>query len=210
MAAGSFPTKNRAEVSGRKNLQSDDVNDRLFFWFQSSAGCHIMHTRLHVFSVHALLEIKQPLQFSGRNTHHTEFESLGSYGAEKLQWASSIYQQFSQRKRLWPSKTCLTLLGAHFWIRFSKRRQIRTTSIQTYRLSESQTCNLFIEHVDSNQQEWRMFKLVMQCCCWRIKAHSFTQSHAAPKHPEVISFHWELVISRAWMLTTNGSHRKHW
>lgn len=119
-----------------------------------------------------------------------------------------IYQQtvFSEKKTV-TFRDVLNTIGSTFLNSVLEEKTDKDNiNSNLYRRSESQTCNLFNGHLDSDQQVWKTFKLVMQCCCWRIKAHSFTQSHAAPKRPEVISFHWELAISRAWMSTTNGSH----
>lgn len=100
---------------------------------------------------------------------------------------------FSLRKRLWPSETCLTLLGAHFLNSVLEEKTDKDNiNSNLYRLNESQTCNLFIEHLDSDQQVWRTFKLVMQCCSWKNKgvftSHNLTLRLAAPKRPEIISF----------------------
>lgn len=112
---------------------------------------------------------------------------------------SDIYQH-SLRKRLWPSETCLTLLGAHFLNSVLEEKTDKDNiNSNLYRLSESQSCNLFIEHLGSDQQVWRTFKLVMQCCSCKNKgvftSHNLTLRLAAPKRPEVISFQRELAIS---------------
>lgn len=153
MAAGSFPTKNRAEVSGRQNLVKWWCQWPRIYFIQSY-GCHIMHTFTYDQYTCFTGDKTTTAVLKWKLTSHWVWVT-GLLWSRETAVSTVVFTNtmFSLRKRPWPSETCLTLLGAHFLNSVLEEKTDKDNiNSNLYRLSESQTCNLFIEHLDSDQQ----------------------------------------------------------